>query len=306
MSNTSYGIPDLSRYVYGTTRLGDEKIPANDRVKMARTAMNSGVWFHTSRHYGDALEILGRAFDEDRCNVPRLFFKIGNNNIDEIRKNIAEQIKPLGIDNMDVGQLCLGGEFAEQFATGGRCYDELRKLKDEGLVKNFVMEVFPWTSETPYKALKGGYTDGIVDAFIFYLNPLQRFASNKLWDLIQEKNAPIIGMRTVCGAPVHVLRDVPGAAWVPYLQERSVEVAPIYERSGIKDWSEFCVRFAFSFPQLLATVGSTSRKENLDAFLEVALADSIEPLPQDIVDDIAKLHYRWSDEVDTKAEPWTM
>jgi aryl-alcohol dehydrogenase-like predicted oxidoreductase len=301
-----FGIPGLSRYVYGTTRLGDAKIPVVDRVRIARAAMDAGVWFHTSRQYGDALEVLGRAFNEDRARVPRMIFKIGNNNLAELRANIAEQLAPLGVDHMDIGQLCLGGEYEEEFRRGGKCFDDFRRLKGEGLVRNFVMEVFPWTSEAPYDALKAGHTDGIIDAFIFYLNPLQRFAANRLWDLIQAKGASVIAMRTVCGAPVHTLRDVPGAAWVPYLQERSVEVAPIFERSGISDWSEFCVRFAFSFPQVRATVGSTSRRANLDAFLGAAMKGPVAPLPGDIVADIARLQRRWSDETDVRAKPWTM
>jgi len=97
------------------------------------------------------------------------------------------------------------------------------------------------------KALRAGYTEGIVDGFIFYLNPLQRFASNALWQEIVSRKQPIIAMRTVSGGPVHQLRDVPGFAWKHYLQERAVEVAPIFERSGIESWTEFCVRFAHSF-----------------------------------------------------------
>lgn len=302
---TSAGL-SLSRYIYGTTRLGDSKIPVADRVKIAREAMNAGVWFHTSRQYGDALETLRRAFDEDRTRVPRLIVKIGHDNLEQLRANIRENLEPLGVDHIDVGQLCLGGRYAEEFRTGGRCYDDFRRLKAEGLVRHFVMEVFPWTSQVPYEALRAGHTDGVVDAFIFYLNPLQRFAANPLWDLIQEKNAPVVAMRTVCGAPVHTLRDVPGAAWVPYLQERAVEVAPVFERSGVADWTEFCVRFAFSFSQVRATVGSTSRKANLEAFLRFGLADKIEPLPPEIVDDLARLQRRWSDEVDVHAQPWTM
>ena len=63
-----------------------------------------------------------------------------------------------------------------------------------------------------------------------------------------KKTKPIIAMRTVSGGPVHSLRDVPGFAWKDYLQKRAVEVAPIFEKSGIKSWTEFCVRFAHSFP----------------------------------------------------------
>jgi hypothetical protein len=133
---------------------------------------------------------------------------------------------------------------------------------------------------------------------------LQRFASNKLWDVLKEKCEPVIAMRTVAGGPVHKLRDVPGFAWKEYLQKRAVEVAPIFERSGIESWSEFCVRFAHSFSQVRATVGSTAKAENLNEFLQVI--DSIESLPYDIVDEIVKLQYRWSNETDIHAEPWSM
>jgi hypothetical protein len=51
-------------------------------------------------------------------------------------------------------------------------------------------------------------------------------------------------------------------------------------------------------------VGATSRLENLREFL--AAAQDIEPLPQDIVEEITQLHYRWSDELDRKAELWTL
>jgi predicted aldo/keto reductase-like oxidoreductase len=156
----------------------------------------------------------------------------------------------------------------------------------------------------PLKAIQAGYPAGLVDGYIFYLNPLQRFAANALWDVLKERNEPIIAMRTVSGGNVHRLRDVPGAAWKPYLQERAVEVAPIFERSGVQSWTEFCVRFAHSFPQVRATVGATSRIDNLKEFLSAA--KNIKPLPDDIVAELVTLQYRWSDETDIKAELWSM
>ncbi len=204
-------LTDLSKFVYGTTRLGDDKIPFADRVKMARLAMDAGVWFHASHTYGDALQVLRAAFDEDRKRVPRMIFKIGWSTIDETRQVIQQNIEPLGIDHMDIGQLCLGGKLAEEFAAGGKCCDDLGKLRETGLVRRFVMEVFPWTSKVPLQAIRAGYSQRIVDGYIFYLNPLQRFASNELWDLLREGNEPIIAMRTVSGGDVHRLRDVPGA-----------------------------------------------------------------------------------------------
>ena len=59
-------LKDISPYVYGTTRLGDENIPLDDRVRMADFAMGAGVWFHTNHTYGNALQVLRRAFDTDR------------------------------------------------------------------------------------------------------------------------------------------------------------------------------------------------------------------------------------------------
>jgi aryl-alcohol dehydrogenase-like predicted oxidoreductase len=297
-------LSDLPPYIYGTTRLGDEKIPFEDRVRVARAAMQGVDWFHTSHTYGNALQVLRAAFDQDRTRVPKLIVKIGWNRADELRDVIHQNIDPLGLEGLELGQLCLSGELAEDYANGGECYKLFSQLKQEGLVNRFVLEVFPWSSDVAFKALRGGYPEGIVDGYIFYLNPLQRFPSNVLWDALVKRDEPMIAMRTVAGGNIHKLRDVPGYAWKPYLQERAAEVAPIFERSGVQSWTEFCVRFAHSFPQVRATVGATSRLENLKEFL--AAAEKIELLPKDILDEITELQHRWSDELDMKAEIWTM
>ena len=58
-------LTDLPPYIYGTTRLGDQNLPFEDRVKVARAAMDGTSWFHTSHAYGNALEVLRAAFDEE-------------------------------------------------------------------------------------------------------------------------------------------------------------------------------------------------------------------------------------------------
>lgn len=297
-------LSDLPPFIYGTTRLGDNNIPFNSRVEIASEAMKSFDWFHTSHTYNNALEVLRQSFDNDRTQVPKLIVKIGWNEISELRDVIYQNINPLGIDKINIGQLCLGGNLAADYSNGGKCFEEFQRLKDEGLVERFVVEVFPWTSVPPLKALREGYSDGIVDGYIFYLNPLQRFASNELWDLLIEKEEPIIAMRTVSGGPVYKLRDIPGFAWKEYLQNRAVEIAPIFEKSGINNWTEFCMRFAHSFNLVRATVGSTAKSENLIEFINAAKA--ISPLPKEVIDEIKYLHTRWSDEFDIKAEPWSM
>jgi len=184
------------------------------------------------------------------------------------------------VDNIELGQLCLGGQLANDFARGGDCYQAFSRLRQEGLVRRFVLEVFPWTSDVALKALRGGYPDGIVAGYIFYLNPLQRFASNELWDLIRKRNEPVIALRTVSGGNVHRLRDVSrrrvegvpaeagGGRWLQSLN------APA-SRAGR---SSACA--CHSFPQVRATVGATSRPENLREFLSAK--DNLQPLPGDI------------------------
>lgn len=305
ITTSSTLLSDLSPYIYGTTRLGDDRIPFAERVTMARAAMDTGVWFHTSNQYNDALQVLRVAFDEDRTKVPKLIIKIGGDSIGELRNDIQKNLEPLGLENMEIGQLCLGtGALAHDFANGGECYQEFRRIKAEGLVSRFVLEVFPWTSNTALQALKGNFPTGIVDGYIYYLNPLQRFVSNELWQLLNERNEAQIALRTVAGGPVHRLRDVPGAAWKEYLQHRATEIAPVFERSGVENWTDFCMRFAFGFENIRATVGSTCKVENLNEFL--SFSKNIQPLPTSIVAEIMNLQSRWSDETDMKAELWSM
>jgi aryl-alcohol dehydrogenase-like predicted oxidoreductase len=296
---------DLSRFIYGTTRLGDAALPFDERVRVARAAMDHGVWFHTSHQYGDALSVLRAAFDQDRARVPRLIFKIGWNSVEEVRATVEKLTSELGIDHMDVGQLCLNGELAEDFARGGPSVQQLADLRREGRVGRYLLQVFPWTSQVALSALRGGFARDLVDGYIFYLNPLQRFASNPLWDLLRETGAPIVAMRTVAGGNVHDLRDVPGAAWKDYLRVRAGEVAPLFERSQLKSWPEFCLRFVHGLPGVCASVGSTARPERLADLVRIA-SGPLEPLEAGVSAELEKLQRRWSDELDVHGTPGSM
>jgi len=297
-------LADLPRYVYGTTRLGGDDVARDRQEAIARAAIDAGLWLHTSRQYGHALELLGGAFAERPDAVPPVIVKLGGGTADDVRATIAENTAPLGIDTIAVGQLSPVEGLGEALATGGPVIGDLQRIIDDGLVGRFVLEIFPWTSASPLAALRAGHLDGLVDGFIVYLNPLQRFASNELWEELLDRDASVIAMRTVSGAPVHVLRDVPGAAWKPYLRERAAQVAPVFERSGVGSWAEFCIRFAFSTPQVVTTVGSASRQVNLDELIRCS--GDVRPLPGDVLDEIHALQRRWSDEVDLHAEPWSM
>ena len=297
-------LSDLPPYIYGTTRLGDETVPREQRVEIAERAVETVGWMHTSRQYDNAIELLGQIFAEHPQRIPELVVKIGGGTADDVRATIAANIGPLGVATVTLGQLSPVEELEHDLVAGGSALDGLRRIRGEGLVGRYVLEIFPWTSDAPLAALRAGHLDDLIDGYILYLNPLQRFASNELWDELLDRNSAIISMRTVGGGPVHMLRDVPGAAWRPYLQERAVEVAPIFERSGISSWAEFCMRFAHSTPQVMSTVGSASRIANLDELVDTS--KRLEPLEGGIIDELFALQRRWSDEVDVLAEPWTM
>jgi len=47
----------------------------------------------------------------------------------------------------------------------------------------------------------------LIDGCIFYLNPLQRSASDELWDLLRERDEMADAMRTVAGGSVLRLRE---------------------------------------------------------------------------------------------------
>ena len=298
-------LSDLPRYVYGTTRLGDESVPRADRLATARAVLDQGLWVHTSDQYGEALGVLGEAIAQ-RTDQPSTIVKIGGGTAEDVRATIRRNIAPLGVDGVSLGQLSPVEGLDAALAAGDRSVlDGLRSLKAEGLVGRYVLEVFPWTSAAPLAALRAGHLDDLVDGFILYINPLQRFASNPLWDELQQRGSALISMRTVAGNDVHALRDVPGAAWRPYLRDRAAQVAPLYERSGARTWVEFCVRHALGLPGVRTTVGSTLRPDHLHAFLD-ATRGPLTPLPDDVVAELAALQRRWSDETDVHAEPWTM
>lgn len=293
----------FSPYIFGTTRLGHSDVPDERAREVARAARAAGIWFHTSRQYDDALEILGQVYAEDGSQLPPTIYKIGGKDIADVRRVIQQNLEPLKRSFMEVGQISPTGSVGQGLVDGSATA-AFEKMREEGLVRSFVMEVFPWTSPMPLAALRNGHLDGLVEAYIFYLNPLQRFASNELWDELVARKLPVIAMRTVAGGDVHRLRDVPGAAWRPYLVDRARQVAPIFERSGIAQWSEFCVRFAHSIPGVLATVGATSRPEGLAELL--GHAQNPKPLPPGILEELFALQRRWADDVDAKAEPWSM
>jgi hypothetical protein len=293
----------LPNFIYGTTRL-DEGTPLQQRQEVARLASKHCSWFHISEQYGSALGTLGALIAEEQLPPPRSIFKMEAATTAELVPLCQRHCRALGVTSMDIGQLCLRDRSITELLPGSRGYEDLQNLKRSGLVKSFVIEVFPWTSNLAELALDEGAIGNLAEGFIFYFNPLQRFVSNGLWQKMTRAKVPFIGMRSVCGNNVLALRDQPGAAWKPYLQERATQIAPIFEASGESDWGRFCMRFAHSHPNLRSTVGATASRDNLSAFVNNSV--SPEALPSETLQQIHDLQVQWSEKVDALAEAWSM
>ena len=292
----------ISRFTFGTTRLADESIPFPDRVKMARAAMDTGVWFHTSHDYGNAFGVLRAAFDEDRASVPKMIFKISGNTEQEMLAVIEKSKESLGVGCIDIMQVCLGDPAGNESRTGGPICETMLRLKREGTVGGYLAEVWPWTSDTHLAAVRSMATPGLIDAYIFYFNPMQRFMTNELFDLILVLKAPIFALRTLGGGTP--TRDGVGQADVPVPWSRRVsEIVPVFERSGIASWTEFCLRFVFGTPNVMTTIGATSKVASLHDTIKHA--QSTPALPADIQQEIEGYQRQWAD-LDRNATPWSM
>ena len=294
---------DLKGFVYGTTRLGDGSVPFEDRVGFVREEiLPRALPVHTSDQYGEALSVLREAFAG--VEPPKTIFKIGWSSASEVEGQIRSQLSATGLARMDVGQLCPGGALAEEIRSGPKTGNPsdlaaLQRLKDQGLVGSYLMEVWPWTSGVAAAAIGAGRLSPLVDGLIFYLNPLQRFVSNELWDLAHEVRLPVVAMRTTAGGSATPREDAP-----EYLKRRAAAVRPIFEGSGCASWTEFCARFAFGFPGVRATVGATLETSHLDEL--TAAADDPAPLSEDTQRAIVALQRRWATDEDAKAPAWSM
>ena len=45
MVNNNNNFNEITPYIYGTTRLGDDNISQKERIEIALAAMKAGVWF---------------------------------------------------------------------------------------------------------------------------------------------------------------------------------------------------------------------------------------------------------------------
>lgn len=288
-------LPGITPYTFGTMSFGRQVSDLERDVKLARIAMETGVWFHTSQEYGSGgtFMVLRHAFDEARAQVPRLQVKVRCDSARTIEFDVHDALRRLGIERIDIVQLCRDAHdhraIVDDFLKQGPMYETCQSLKAQERVGRFAFEIFPGFEADALKAMR----HKLFDAAIFYYNPTQRHAPPAVWRTIRENGAPILALRTL-GAVRRSLDDQAAQLAEKGRADdaaRLRQLQPIFADAGCTDWLTFCVRFALSVPGVQTTIGGTANPAHFHALREAA--EHVEPLPGSILDRVHALHDQW-------------
>jgi aryl-alcohol dehydrogenase-like predicted oxidoreductase len=270
-------------FTFGAMSLGSDLEQLDGHIRIARMAMDAGVWFHASPtyHRGFTYMVLRMAFD-DAGYRPPMIVKIRCGSARLLRFEVEDALRRLDLERIEVAQLVFTESgptpLVEDLNSGGPMAETCAELREQGKVARFC----PQCSVSTSGALLPLARDGHFDGFVFYLNPLQRDVSDELWQLIQEREMPIWALRTVAGALGVPERRERRRAEQPDDPKvaRADQVAPLVGQAGCPDWTEFCLRFAAGVPNLRTTIGGTADAAHLHRFLEAAAV--AQPLPEQI------------------------
>jgi aryl-alcohol dehydrogenase-like predicted oxidoreductase len=272
--------PTPTPYTFGSMSLGSSESGFDADIRIARRAMEAGVWFHSSPtyHRGFTYMVLRMAFDEARSQVPPMIIKIRDARPWLLRFEVEDCLRRLGIDRIAVAQLVQlePGVLGRDFVSGGPLRAECEALIAEGKVGAFAPYLDRTRSDSTLAALEAGCFAGCT----FYFNPAQRDVSDPVWELLGRRELPVLALRTLGGA---FFRSAEGGAG----EAATVALRGLLEEGGCRDLAELCMRYAWSFPFVRTTIGGTASAEHLDRFLEIA-ADP-RPLPAGVVAKIAAM-----------------
>ena len=234
---------------------------------------------------GQTLKVLKAAFAESPKQIPRIIVKLYCATVENARGHLETILRGLGVERIDVAQLCTWADFAEDFGRQGPRWQMFKEFKDKGVIGNYVAEIFaPW-SQNALPVIE----EELVDAVIFYYNLVDRQVSNEVFDLIEAKKTPVFALRTLGGVCPNMDEEMGTKGSEDPVPARLAALKPLCKRSGCQSWVEFSMRFAMSMPNVVTTIGATSNLKHVQAFL----AAEKKPLPEDVVKEIGVLHREW-------------
>lgn len=272
----------LSLFTFGSMSLGRNPADITSDLAVARRAIESGVWFHSSPTYnqGFTFMVLRLAFDEERSRAPRMVIKVRDATASLMRFEVEDSCRRLGLDAIDVAQLVSmdpqPGNLVDQLRRGdGPLVEELAALRARGLIREAVLFLTPQNSDAAVVAMNSGLIEGV----ILYWNACQRDCSDPSWQTIQKNKIPALALRTLGGGPT----DKASSA-------KSVALAELIEAAGCRDAIEFNLRLAASEPAIRTTIGGTSSYAHLEDYLKAAA--EARPLPAEILRQVELLQVK--------------
>jgi aryl-alcohol dehydrogenase-like predicted oxidoreductase len=286
----------ISSFTYGCMSLGKDPALFAQDIRTARTAMDSGVWFHASQEYagGGAFGIMRHAFDEDRVHQPRVILKIRCDHAAILKFDVEDALRRLNIERVDIAQLCRAKHderpVVNDFMNKGEMWQVCQELHKSGKVGQFVMEIFASFSPDAVRAVNAGMFPG----YIFYFSPIERQTSTELFRLLEQKNEPLISLRTMGGgylepARIQVAREKNPA---DPMVARFDALEPIFQQSGCTTRAEFSFSFLKSIPNLLTSIAGTSQIAHLEDLLDGDRR--AKPMAPALVQQIKALHDQWN------------
>lgn len=295
----------LAGYVYGA---GDVGLPGHDYEhdrELIRIVAVNGNWLHASPDYGGAgnaggtFRFLRKACD-DLGVRPRMILKLfiegyesgaPATTSDPVR-NIRETLDVLGRDSVEIAQIWGSDRLYRDFGNGGPISETLDLLRDDGLVGRYAFQLTPEVTVEQWQTLQGS----VVDGYMFYLNVIERNVSNQVYPLLVNSGAEIISLRALGRIFVDYdswdSKTTPMPKYThPDTPRRVEELKNSYERSGCRDWLGFNTAYRRALPNVVSTIGMTTRAQHLHAYLE---ADRItKPMAAELAGEISALQEVW-------------
>jgi aryl-alcohol dehydrogenase-like predicted oxidoreductase len=284
----------LTPYTFGTMSLGRTVENFDNDIKVARTAMDAGISFHTSQEYGKmggTFMVLNHAFKEAPGQIPEVIAKIRCDRHELITYDVEDLLRTLNLDKIHCAQLCKDTmekrEIVDDFLNEGPMFEACCKLKERGLVENFIMEVFELFSADALKALQ----NKLFDTFIFYYNFYEKQAGNQLFSQMQQEDVRLISMRIVHGGLATPEKALAASEKNPARvnPEKIKKIIELYHQTDCRNLVDFSMRFIHSSQNFISCVGGTANCDHLQEYIQAA--QNLTPLPEAICAELTKQLY---------------
>lgn len=292
LGNTGLQLPILS---FGASSLGEEfgPIDINEALRVVRTAIDLGMNFiDTSPFYGRGMSevLLGIALRD----VPRDDYLIGTKlgrysqeHFDFSAKRVVESVdislQRLGVDYLDIC-LCHDVEFVEMSQIWEETLPALRKVQEQGKVKNVGISGYPM------HIFKEVLQHAHLDVMLSYNHyTLQNTQVEELIPLAQEKGIGLMNAAPFCA---RLLTNLPLPSWHRATDEVRACARRAAEACSAKgvDIAQLAVQYSCAHPDIATCIVGSARVEEVEKAAQWAATPMDDELVQEVLSILEPIH----------------